>query len=267
MFIPILTSDLVARIVRAENAVTLARVQSVRKMPHNPLAVELRQFDHILATLMRNHPEGWWNRVGGLAAEDAGTLAEILDWYRLSDLQPSFEIVPPQSSIDLLHALDHKGFFQSGFRSVLYGTPEIAQPVWPRGISVREVKGSADIFVGLAFDTGFIPAGDARLWGEVAQREFEQGRCYIASVDGVAAAHATLFVREGVAVLGFGATLERFRGRGCQGALLRTRIADAAKADCDLVIVQTNPGSASQRNVERAGLRVAYTKAIWTSRG
>lgn len=52
-----------------------------------------------------------------------------------------------------------------------------------------------------------------------------------------------------------------FRGRGVQTALLHHRLALAAAAGCDLATVQTQPGSASQRNVERQGFRLAYTKA------
>jgi hypothetical protein len=38
-------------------------------------------------------------------------------------------------------------------------------------------------------------------------------------------------------------------------------MADAADAGCDLIAAQTGNGTASQRNMERLGMRVAYTKA------
>jgi hypothetical protein len=41
-------------------------------------------------------------------------------------------------------------------------------------------------------------------------------------------------------------------------------VADAAAAGCELVVTQTDPGSTSQRNMERAGFRTAYTRTIWT---
>ncbi len=55
-----------------------------------------------------------------------------------------------------------------------------------------------------------------------------------------------------------------FRGRGCQTTLLQRRLADAAAAGATLAIAEASPGSISQRNMERTGLRTAYTKAIWT---
>jgi len=48
---------------------------------------------------------------------------------------------------------------------------------------------------------------------------------------------------------------------GCvQTALLGARIAWAAARGCDLAVSITAPASISQRNIERAGFRVAYTR-------
>ena len=59
----------------------------------------------------------------------------------------------------------------------------------------------------------------------------------------------------------FGAgTLLEFRGRGLQTALLRVRMEAAAKAGCEYAVVVTQGGTTSQRNCERLGFRVAYSK-------
>lgn len=57
-------------------------------------------------------------------------------------------------------------------------------------------------------------------------------------------------------------TIERFRGKGLQSALIRERLRRAALAGCDLAMACTVPGTISQRNYERAGFRVAYTKTM-----
>lgn len=263
MEIQILTQDLIARLVQADNAATLARLKGVQEIPGNPLGVEVRQFGSALATMMHRHPEHWWNRVRGLTPGDENFLDDILAWYREFGLQPTFDIIPPQSFEALLHALAERGFFQSGFMTLLYGSSRETQPS-SDGIVVRE-QDNLELFVDLAAETHFIPQGDETFWKRVARAEFSNSRCYIAFVDGEPAAHAVMNVVGSAAVFGFGATLEKYRGRGCQTALLRARIRDAAQAGCDLLVVSTSPGSASQRNVERAGLRVAYTKAIWTT--
>ena len=60
----------------------------------------------------------------------------------------------------------------------------------------------------------------------------------------------------------FGAgTLPDFRARGIQTALLGLRMKLAAQAGCELAVIVTQGGTTSQRNAERLGFRVAYSKA------
>lgn len=83
---------------------------------------------------------------------------------------------------------------------------------------------------------------------------------FLAEVDGVSAGGGMMSVHQGVASLGGAGTLPEFRNRGVQRALLLARFAAAAQAGCDLAMVATGPGSGSQRNVERVGFRVVYTR-------
>jgi ribosomal protein S18 acetylase RimI-like enzyme len=53
------------------------------------------------------------------------------------------------------------------------------------------------------------------------------------------------------------------RRRGAQQALLDARLRAAAARGCDLAMVVTAAGSASQRNSERNGFKVAYTRTKW----
>jgi ribosomal protein S18 acetylase RimI-like enzyme len=83
---------------------------------------------------------------------------------------------------------------------------------------------------------------------------------FLAEIDGAAAGGGMMSIHNGVASLGGAGTLPEFRNRGIQKALLQARVAKAAELACDLAMVATAPGSGSQRNVERAGFRVAYTR-------
>ena len=72
-----------------------------------------------------------------------------------------------------------------------------------------------------------------------------------------------LIIKERKMAALFGAsTLAEFRNRGVQTALLHLRLKLASDAGCELAVVVASPGSTSQRNAERAGFRLAYTKAI-----
>ena len=66
----------------------------------------------------------------------------------------------------------------------------------------------------------------------------------------------------GVAWLSGAGVLPASRGRGLQCALVRARLAWAAAQGCDLAASATEPGTASQRTLERCGFRVAYPKAV-----
>ncbi|HZU23132.1 MAG TPA: GNAT family N-acetyltransferase [Terriglobales bacterium] len=71
-----------------------------------------------------------------------------------------------------------------------------------------------------------------------------------------------LVIKEEKLMALFGAgTLPLYRGRGIQTALLSARIQAAKLAGCDLAITVTRGGTTSQRNAERLGFRVAYSKA------
>jgi GNAT superfamily N-acetyltransferase len=64
------------------------------------------------------------------------------------------------------------------------------------------------------------------------------------------------------AYLAMAGTLPEFRGRGSQAALIHARIGAAAAAGCDLVVATAAFPSSSHRNLERCGLRTAYTKPV-----
>jgi GNAT superfamily N-acetyltransferase len=88
--------------------------------------------------------------------------------------------------------------------------------------------------------------------------------CFRAFVDGAPAGGAAVQCVSalGVAYLFAASTLPAHRQRGVQAALLEARLSHAGESGCDLATVSTVPGTASQRNVERHGFRVAYTRVI-----
>jgi GNAT superfamily N-acetyltransferase len=83
---------------------------------------------------------------------------------------------------------------------------------------------------------------------------------FLALVDGEVAGGAVVSAYEGVGGLFGASTLPAFRGRGVQTALLHARLIWARTQNCDLAVSIAQPGSTSQRNIERLGFRVAYTR-------
>lgn len=87
--------------------------------------------------------------------------------------------------------------------------------------------------------------------------------CFLAELDGRPVAAATLSLGDGVALLAGASTLPEARRRGAQLALLEARLRFAAERGCPLAMMAALPGSASQRNAERQGFRIAYTRTKW----
>lgn len=85
--------------------------------------------------------------------------------------------------------------------------------------------------------------------------------CFIAQIGEEVAGGGAVSSHEGVAVLFGASTLPKFRRRGVQSALLGVRLAWAVGRGCDLAMSLAQPGSTSQRNIERFGFSVMYTRA------
>lgn len=87
--------------------------------------------------------------------------------------------------------------------------------------------------------------------------------CY-AAVDGATlVGTGVLAVHQGTALLAGASTRPAWRQRGAQTALLAARLRDARRQGCDLAMICARPGSASHRNAQRRGFRVAYTRIKW----
>ena len=111
-------------------------------------------------------------------------------------------------------------------------------------------------------------------WGEFEEvREFmkDMGKVqacsetlgFFATLDDQPIATGMMSMHEGVALLAGASTIPDARRQGAQNALLEHRLRYAAEQGCDIAMMATLPGSASQRNAERNGFRIAYTRIKW----
>lgn len=80
---------------------------------------------------------------------------------------------------------------------------------------------------------------------------------------GAPIATASLGLHAGVALLAGASTIPSSRGLGAQALLLAARLSEAHRRGCDIAMMVTAPGGTSQRNAERRGFRVAYTRTKW----
>jgi GNAT superfamily N-acetyltransferase len=91
----------------------------------------------------------------------------------------------------------------------------------------------------------------------------EHSVCFLAEYRGEPAAAGALCLHEGVALFAGAGTVPHLRRRGLQNALLEARLRFAFERGCDLAMMVAEIGSRSQRNAERQGFRIVYTRTKW----
>jgi hypothetical protein len=234
----------------------------------NPLGIEINSFGGATAFSIQAWPDFWYgNRVLGLSPADESQLEPIVNFFRDRELAFRFEIIPGRLNWSLATRLHQLGFCQGSFSAAMYGPPQpdTMPPTAPA--RVREIKlEELELFLDL-YQDGFglerLSQRDKDIVGLWLKRDADYLRCYLATVAGKPAGVAILYLKDGLGLLADAATLPAFRGQGCQTVLLYHRVVEAARQGCELLTSFVEFGSASHRNVERAGLRVAYTKALW----
>jgi len=87
--------------------------------------------------------------------------------------------------------------------------------------------------------------------------------CRLAELNGQPIAAGALTIAGDIALLAGASTVPSARRQGAQNALLEERLRYAAAQGCTDATMATLPGSGSQRNSERNGFRIAYTRTKW----
>ncbi len=193
----------------------------------------------------------------------AGEMDRMEDFYRARGAAVSLELCP-LADVSLVELVANRGYRVSEFLNVLVRHlpgAEIAPAAAARAANPDEEEHLWARTVGC----GFLEKD------ELTPEEMDVGRaiwhmpgsrCYLTFSGNRAVAAGAMAAHSGLATLFADSTMMGFRGAGLQGALIRERLRVAAEERCDLATASTLPGSGSQRNYERNGFRVAYTKAV-----
>lgn len=181
---------------------------------------------------------------------------------------PIHHEVSPLAGVAALDLLCARGYRPIEIASVLH------QPVQPppapqagNGIVVRLINPDEGALWAQTGSQGWIgdhPELEAFFvdFGRIAAAR-EGMACFLAEIDGQPAATGALSMHEGVALFAGASTVPQFRRRGLQAALLHARMSYASERGCDLAMMVAEAGSGSQRNAERQGFRIAYTRTKW----
>src|SRR5262247_404389 len=178
--------------------------------------------------------------------------------------------VSPLADASLLTLLNERGYKPIELTSVMYRPiGRDVQLASPRNEKVQ---------------SRLMRDGEEELWARTASRgwseltEFadmvlelmyvnakrQDGLSFLAELDGLPIATGAMFIHDGVALLAGASTIPEGRRQGAQLALLECRLRYAAEKGCDIAMMCALPGSPSQRNAERQGFRIAYTRIKWS---
>jgi GNAT superfamily N-acetyltransferase len=203
----------------------------------------------------------------GLFEELTSASLDVIERFFLDRGAPVHQEVSPFAGVPALDLLCKRNYRPIEVSNVLYRSVE--QPV---------IEPQADLRVRV---TG---PEEAQIWTDISARGWahehpelqevvlqlgtilsarEGGPCFLAEVDGKPGAAGVLSIHDNVALFGGASTVPELRRRGLQTALLHERMRYAFDHGCDLAMMVAVPGSDSQRNAERKGFRIAYTRTKW----
>ena len=202
--------------------------------------------------------------MGLYGAVTSGDIERLEEFYR-SRAVPCRIVVSPLADASLLELLAPRGYGVAEFNSVLTRRLDDVELIEPAaGITVERVKDATARIWDSVVTQGFAEFGPLPENLFVPFAVLSQTMNFLARVAGEAAGGGMgyVFHEAGIAALFGSSTLPQFRGRGVQTALIHRRLWEARQAGCEYAVVSTWPGSGSQRNMERRGFRVAYTKLV-----
>jgi len=194
-------------------------------------------------------------------------LNEIEEFFRSRGAEVFHEVCPlaDPSVFDLIRERDYKPV---EFSNVLYRP--IDRDLRLQGSRNNEIK------------VRVVEKDEVDLWAETAcegwsefpevtdflkelnqVRAHSTGLSFLAELNGQPIAAGALTIAGGIALLAGASTVPSARRQGAQNALLEERLRYAAAQGCTDAMMVTLPGSGSQRNSERNGFRIAYTRTKW----
>lgn len=168
----------------------------------------------------------------------------------------------PLADGGLIEALGERGYRVTEFNNVLVKRMPGTEIVFTPRVR-RATPGEVDLWshtVGQGFfEQAELTAGEMNVGRAIFA--MPGALCYLASgAAGEAAGGAAMAVHGGLATLFADTTVAGFRRQGLHRELIAARLNEAMAQGCDMAMAVTEAGSGSQRNYERSGFEVVYTK-------
>lgn len=203
----------------------------------------------------------------GLFSDASDDALEQLESFFIARGADVFHEVSPLAEPSLLQRLPERGYVPIELTSVMYRPIALGSTREEPAVRARCVEeGEAETWARVAADGWSSESqelGEFMLeLGAVSARS-RNTFCFLAELEGTPIAAGAVSISDDVALLAGASTIESARRQGAQRALLDARLRFAQQRGCELAMMCAAPGSASQRNAEREGFRIAYTRVKW----
>jgi hypothetical protein len=179
---------------------------------------------------------------------------------------PIHHEVSPLADPSVWPLLSERRYVPFEFTNVMFQDLPVSLPESCSDIRVRiATAGDADRWIAAATEGWSETEGLADYISEMMRVvSMSSGvSLFLAELDSRIVATGALNIQGDVALLAGASTIPRARRLGAQRALLYARLLYAAQEGCDIAVMGALPGSSSQRNAERQGFRIAYTRTKW----
>ena len=192
-------------------------------------------------------------------------LDRIEAFYRERKAPAQVDLTPMHAP-EIFEMFKRRGYAIAELNNVLCRRLDAAEKLAlvPAGFEIRRSSREEAEVAGAIVESAFFPEGAPESFrGLIAPLyQMDNALAFVATNEGKPVACGTGIVvpEHRVFALSGAGTLADYRGRGLQTALLQARMQAAVKAGCEYAVVVTQGGTTSERNVERLGFRVAYSK-------
>lgn len=254
-------------IEQAEIQTLQSRLSAIQTIEGNPMGVHQLVKGRTYAFAVENIPGPAFNTIRGLNENDIPYLEEIVEFYKKLSINFRIEITPANSSETLFRALTERGFYQSGFHTSFMGEAlNINGQSFQSEVEIVPLKKDEfDLFASIYVEGFSLPSFIQNGIKQNNEILFDVPgwEIYVAYVENIPIGIAVLYIQSEIATLAAATTLPKYRGKGVQTMLIHKRIQVAIEKGAKYITSEAAFGSASHRNMERVGLKHAYTKALW----
>jgi len=221
--------------------------------------------DDAIIQLLRPEIPLWFFNSAVLLRPDVAAVDAALGRFEAKEVTPRFEVMATASATAVGERLIAAGLVPGDIHLMMWGDRPAPATDFP-GVEIEEVGPELFKRFHVANLFGFevpvehhSPAREFRWWLDEPRH-----RMFLACLDGEDAGVGMLWTEGDHGYVAAASTRPEHRGNRVQAALIAHRLHKAQEQGCTDFSSEATWGTPSARNLQRAGLRIACTKTVWT---